>query len=84
MWNKDLDFKVNGIRFKSVYEISDFKIDRFNVIGSIEIEDLKGYDRGFVTNCENEPEIATIVSIELVAGGNLNMICSGAVELMRC
>ena len=83
VWNKDLASKVTGILFNSVYEISDFKIDRFNVIGSIEVEDLENYNREFVTNCENEPEIVTMVSIELVAGGSLNIICSGLAELMQ-
>lgn len=84
VWNKELNSNINGIRFKSVYEISDFKIDRFNVIGSIEVEDIEGYNKEFVTHSENEPEIVTMVSIELVAGGSLNIICSGAAELLQC
>jgi len=84
VWNKELDSNINGILFKSVYEISDFKIDRFNVIGSIEVADIDGYNREFVTNCEDESGIVTMVSIELVAGGNLNIICSGAAELLQC
>lgn len=84
VWNKELDSNINGILFKSVYEISDFKIDRFNVIGSIEISDIEGYNRDFVTNCENEPDTVTMVSIELVAGGSLNIICSGSAELLQC
>ena len=84
VWNKDLDSNIKGILFESVYEISDFKIDRFNVIGSIEIEDIDGYNKEFVTSAENEPEIVTMVSIALVAGGSLNLICSGAAEFLRC
>ncbi len=84
VWNKEIDLNINGILFKSVYEITDFKIDRFNVIGSIEITDIEGYNREFVTHCENEPGIVTMVSIELVAGGSLNIICSGSAELLQC
>jgi hypothetical protein len=83
VWNKELDSNIYGILFKSVYEISDFKIDRFNVIGSIEIADVEGYNREFVTHCENEPAIVTMVSIEFVAGGSLNIICSGSAELLQ-
>lgn len=84
VWNKELDSNVNGIRFKSVYEISDFKIDRLNVIGSIEVEELDGYNKEFVTYSENESKIVTMIAFELVAGGSLNIICSGLAELMKC
>lgn len=84
VWNKELDSNINGLRFKSVYEVSDFKIDRLNVIGSIEVEDIDGYSKEFVTHSENEPEIVVMVSIELVAGGSLNIICSGSAELLPC
>lgn len=83
-WNKGLDSDIKGLRFKSVYEISDFKIDRFNVIGSIEVEYIEGYNKEFVTHSENEPKIVTMVSIELVVGGSLNIICSGSAELLQC
>ena len=36
VWNKELKVGIKGIVLKSVYEISDFKIDRLNIIGSIE------------------------------------------------
>lgn len=84
VWNKELSSNINGIRLKSVYEVSDFKIDRFNVIGSVEVENIEGYNKEFVTHSDNEPEIVAMVSIELVAGGSLNIICSGAAELMQC
>ena len=84
IWNKELDSNINGIRFNSVYEILDFKIDRLNVIGSIEVEYLEGYNKEFVTHSENEPQIVTMVAFELVAGGSLNIICSGLAEFMQC
>ena len=82
VWNKDLDSSVNGIIFKSVYEVSEFKIDRLNIIGSIEVEDIEGYNKEFVTHSEDEPETVFMVAFELVAGGSLNIICSGSVGLI--
>ena len=84
VWNKELGTNVSGIRFKSVYEVSDYKIDRFNVIGSVEVEDIEGYEKDFVTHSDNEPEIVVMVSIEFVAGGSLNLVCSGSAELLQC
>lgn len=84
VWNKELDSKINGILFKSVYEISDYKIDRFNVIGSIEVEDIEDYNREFVTQCQDESSSATMVSIEFVAGGSINIVCSGSAEFLQC
>ncbi|MEJ2610706.1 MAG: hypothetical protein P8179_11625 [Candidatus Thiodiazotropha sp.] len=84
IWNKEQNSTINGIRFKSVYEISDFKIDRLNVIGDIEVKDIEGYNKEFVIHAENEPEKVTMVSITLVAGGCLNIICSDLVELLQC
>jgi hypothetical protein len=83
VWNKDIGSNINGIRFKSVYEVSDFKIDRLNVIGSIEVEFIEGYNKEFVTHLNDEPENVSMVSFELVAGGSLNIICSGLAELIR-
>ena len=82
VWNKELESSICGIRFQSVYEISEFKIDRLNVIGSIELEDIEGYNKEFVVHSENEPDIVTIVAIELVAGGSLTIVCSGVAEFM--
>lgn len=82
VWNKELDPNIKGILFKSVYEVSDFKIDRLNIIGSVEIEDIKGYNKEFVTHAVDEAEIVTMVSLELIAGGSLNIICSGLAELL--
>ena len=84
VWNKDLGSKINGIRLPSVYEISNYKIDRFNVIGTVDIQDIEDYNREFVTHCQNESNSATMVSIEFVAGGSLNIICSGSAEFLQC
>lgn len=83
VWNKELNANVNGILFNSVYEVSDFKVDRFNVIGSVEVEDIEDYDKQFVTNSSEESGV-TMVSIEFVAGGSLNIVCSGSAEFMLC
>lgn len=83
VWNKELGATVNGIRFKSVYEVSDYKIDRLNIIGSVEVENIEGYEKEFVTHAEHEPEMVVMVSIEFVAGGSLNLVCSGSAELMQ-
>ena len=84
VWNKKLESNVRGIVFDSVYEISDFKIDRFNVIGSVEVEDVQGYSKEFVTHDQNEPDTVTMIAIEFVAGGSLNIICSGSAQLIKC
>ncbi len=83
VWNKDIDSNIKGIRFVSVYEVSDFKIDRLNVIGSIEVEFIEGYNKEFVTHSNDESVEVIMVSFELVAGGSLNIICSGLAELIR-
>lgn len=77
VWNKELDKNVKGIVFESVYEISEFKLDRLNIMGSVEIEDIDGYNTDFVTHNPGIPNSAVMVSIEFVAGGSLNIICSG-------
>lgn len=75
VWNKSLDSKIKGIRFVSVYEISDFKIDRLNIISSVEIVELKDYDKTFVVQENKNKGTPVIVNIEFVAGGNLQFIC---------
>ena len=82
VWNKDIGSNITGIRFKSVYELSDFKIDRLNIIGSIEVEFIEGYNTEFVTHINDESEKVSMVSFELVAGGSLNIICSGLAEII--
>ena len=84
VWNKGLDKNIKGIVFKSVYEISEFKVDRLNIIGSVEIEEIDGYNTDFVIHNQDAPNSAVMVSIEFVAGGNLNVICSGAAGYLLC
>lgn len=83
VWNKELDLNVSGILFESVYELSEFKIDRLNVIGGIEVEDIEGYNKDFVLHVEHESNTVTMVSIEFVAGGRMDLICSGSARLLR-
>lgn len=82
VWNKDLDPSFKGIRFISVYEVSEYKIDRLNIIGTVEVVSLEDYDREFIVHLKDEPENATMVLFELVAGGSLSIICSGVAELI--
>ncbi|PHS62109.1 MAG: hypothetical protein COB09_15455 [Thalassobium sp.] len=84
VWNKDLDKNIKGIVFSSVYEISDFKVDRMNIIGSIEIEDIDDYNTDFVTHNQDNLDSVVLVSIEFVAGGSLNIICSGTAGYLLC
>jgi hypothetical protein len=84
IWNKELDKNISGIVFSSVYEISDFKVDRMNIIGSIEIKDIDEYNTDFVIHNQDKPGSAVMVSIEFVVGGSLNIICSGAVDYLLC
>ncbi len=84
VWNKDLDKNISGIVFSSVYEISDFKVDRMNIIGSIEIEDIDDYGTDFVIHNQDNLDSVVRVSIEFVAGGSLNIICSGSAGYLLC
>ena len=83
VWNGANASGIKGIWFHSVYEVSDFKIDRLNVIGSIEVEVIEGYNKEFVAHSDGEPEHVLMVSCKLAAGGSLNLICSGLVELLQ-
>ena len=83
VWNKDLGKNIKGIIFNSVFEISEFKIDRLNVIGSVEFETINGYNKEFVTNCEEESEAVVMVSMEFVAGGNLTIVCANSAEYLK-
>ena len=80
VWNKQLSELPKGIAFHSVYEVSEFKIDRLNIIGSVEVKPLPSYDRTFVTDCATDSTTTTEVHIEFVAGGSLRIICSGTAE----
>lgn len=83
VWNKHLDRDIRGIRFKSVYEISEFKIDRLNIIDSAEVVSMDDYSRGFVTHDLDKAGSVSVVSIDFVAGGSLTVVCSGSAELIR-
>ncbi len=81
VWNKQLNSK--GIILKSVYEISNYKIDRLNIIGDVNFIEIDDYDKQFiVNNCSHENDIIMIV-IEFVAGGDLTIICSNKAELLK-
>ena len=54
----------------------------FTEIGSIEVEFIEGYNTEFVTHINDESEKVSMVSFELVAGGSLNIICSGLAEII--
>ena len=77
VWNQALDSSVRGLLITSVYEISNFKIDRLNIIGSVDLQDVDDYDKSFLTHKSNEPEKVVSLYIEFVAGGSLSVICSG-------
>jgi hypothetical protein len=38
VWNKNLSKEIKGVVFNSVFEITEFKMDRLNVIGSVECQ----------------------------------------------
>jgi hypothetical protein len=82
VWNKELDSKVRGLLISSVYEISNFRIDRLNIIGSIDVQDVDDYNKEFLIHSDNEAEKAVLVCIEFVAGGSLNIICSGKADYL--
>lgn len=83
VWNKGLDPDICGIRFSSVFEIANFKIDRLNILGSVELKELEGYDTRFVVNAS--PITARIIRVdfEFVAGGRLSLVCADEVEYLR-
>ncbi len=83
IWNKDLDSSISGIVIKSVYEISDFKLDRLNIIGEIVIQDIEDYNKEFIIQTEDKNKNAIKMIIEFVAGGSLIIICSGQAELLQ-
>jgi hypothetical protein len=77
VWNRELGSKIRGLLISSVYEISNFKIDRLNIIGSVDVQDISDYNKEFVTHKSCEDEKVVLLCIEFVAGGSLNIICSG-------
>lgn len=82
VWNKNLQKEIKGIVFHSVFEILEFKMDRLNIIGSIETIEANNYNKEFVVH-DNTTEKTIMVSIEFVAGGNLTLICEDTVSYLR-
>ncbi len=82
VWNKNLAKSIKGILVHSVYEIAEFTIDRLNVIGSVELEDIEGYNKEFVTHDNSDTPTVVKLCIEFVAGGELTIICSGSAEYL--
>ncbi len=82
VWNKNLAKSIKGILVHSVYEIAEFTIDRLNVIGSVELEDIEGYNKEFVTHDNSDTTTVVKICIEFVAGGELTIICSGSAEYL--
>lgn len=82
VWNKSLPKNLKGLVFNSVYEISEFKIDRLNIIGSVEVTELNDYNKDFVTSDGVEFESTVAVEIEFVTGVNLLIICADSVDYL--
>ena len=82
VWNRDLDRSICGLRFKSVFEIMSFKIDRMNIIESVEFTDIEDYDTQFVVD-RLTPQKIVLVNFEFVAGGQLSLVCADDVEFLR-
>lgn len=84
VWNKEVDRDIFGVKFESVYEIVHWKMDRMNVIGSVECTELDDYDLSFVVN--NNGPIQTkpiLVDFEFVAGGQLTLVCANHIEFLK-
>ena len=80
VWNKE---KLKEIIFKSTYEVSEFKIDRLNVIGGIQYTELTDYDRSFITTEIIGEDETIMVSIDFVAGGSLVIIAENNIEIKK-
>ena len=74
VWNNNLPKEIKGVVFHSVFEITEFKMDRVNIIGAIEIESISDYNKEFITHNDSAVEKVVRVSIEFVAGGSLVFI----------
>jgi len=83
VWNKGIDPNISGIRFPSVYEIVSFKIDRMNIIESVEYTDINDYDRKFVVHDTMTEKQLMMVDFNFVAGGRLSLVCSDAIEYLK-
>jgi len=75
VWNKNLGKEIKGVVFNSVFEISEFKMDRLNIIGSVETEEISDYNKEIVTHSGSAKLNIVMVSIEFVAGGSLSLVC---------
>jgi len=74
VWNNNLPKEIKGVVFNSVFEITAFKMDRVNIIGTIEIENISDYNKEFIIHSGNAAAKVVRVSIEFVAGGHLVFI----------
>jgi len=83
VWNKGIDSAINGLRFPSVFEIVNWKIDRMNIIGAVECTSLTDYDFSFVVNGDITPKNIVVVDFECVAGGQLTIVCEDCVEYLK-
>lgn len=82
VWNKDLDRNIKGLRFHAVYEISNFKPDCLNVIGTVAITCLSDYQSDIITFHDANTDTTVKVHLEFVAGGSLTIICKDQAEFL--
>lgn len=82
VWNQNLDPKIKGIIFKSIFEIVEYKLDRFNVIGSVIFELLTDYKLSYVVGIVPEQVKPIWIAIEFVAGGSLVLIVEDEVNYL--
>ncbi len=81
-WNKNLASNIVGFSFKKIFEILEYKLDNFSVVGGVSIIDENEIDVSFVVN-ENQPTInGKIVEIDFVCGGKLGFTCTDEVEFL--
>ena len=83
VWNKSLRKEIKGIVFSSVFEITEFKMDRLNIIGSVETEEVSYYNKEFITHSDSATKNIVMVSIEFVAGGILSLVCEDTVGYLE-
>ncbi|NES21364.1 MAG: hypothetical protein F6K41_21145 [Symploca sp. SIO3E6] len=81
VWNKQGIEKITVVKFKSVYEITGFKIDRLNIIGTVDYTVIDDYNCEFVVNNERK-SLVYIVYFEFVAGGELTMVCENSIAII--
>ncbi len=83
VWNKSISKDIRGLLFNSVYEISEFKIDRLNILGAVEVTEIENYNKEFITNDIQSELKMLLINFEFVAGGNLLIVCSDSVEYLK-